>query len=298
MDAGGLQLTKTLNGRDMADGQFEFTVKSTGDEDRLGIDGKTFESPAAKAGVESAPVKLISGETVEFTSDDAGKKFSYEIVETKKGEAGYTNDEATHKVDIEVTDNGDGTLKVTTTVDGAPYEYATDGAAAQVPTVKFVNSYDAGAATLGGEGEVSIDATKSLTNRPMTDGEFTFEVKNADTVVATGTNDANGIIAFEEISYDLDTLRADAESGVAQKVSADGVDTYTYHYTVAEKTDGLDAAGVTPVASSFEIEVVVTDDNTGALKVEVVYPEGTTSLDFENTYGTSASVPAPEYCRP
>lgn len=287
--AGGLQLTKTLNGRDMADGQFEFTVKSTGDEDRLGIDGKTFKSPAAKAGVEGAPVKLISGETVEFTSDDAGKKFSYEIVETKKGEAGYTNDEATHKVDIEVTDNGDGTLKVTTTVDGAPYEYATDGAAAQVPTVKFVNSYDAGAATLGGEGEVSIDATKSLTNRPMTDGEFTFEVKNADTVVATGTNDANGVIAFEEISYDLDTLRADAESGVAQKVSADGVDTYTYHYTVAEKTDGLDAAGVTPVASSFEIEVVVTDDNTGKLKVEVVYPEGTTSLDFENTYGTSAS---------
>lgn len=289
VDAGGLQLTKTLNGRDMADGQFEFTVKSTGDEDRLGIDGKTFESPAAKAGVEGAPVKLITGETVEFTSDDAGKKFSYEIVETKKGEAGYTNDEATHKVDIEVTDNGDGTLKVTTTVDGAPYEYATDGAAAQVPTVKFVNSYDAGAATLGGEGEVSIDATKSLTNRPMTDGEFTFEVKNADTVVATGTNDANGVIAFEEISYDLDTLRADAESGVAQKVSADGVDTYTYHYTVAEKTDGLDAAGVTPVASSFEIEVVVTDDNTGKLKVEVVYPEGTTSLDFENTYGTSAS---------
>lgn len=289
VDAGGLQLTKTLNGRDMADGQFEFTVKSTGDEDRLGIDGKTFKSPAAKAGVESAPVKLISGETVEFTSDDAGKKFSYEIVETKKGEAGYTNDEATHKVDIEVTDNGDGTLKVTTTVDGAPYEYATDGAAAQVPTVKFVNSYDAGTATLGGEGEVSINATKSLTNRPMTDGEFTFEVKSADTVVATGTNDANGIIAFEEISYDLDTLRADAESGVAQKASADGVDTYTYHYTVAEKTDGLDAAGVTPVASSFEIEVVVTDDNTGALKVEVVYPEGTTSLDFENTYGTSAS---------
>lgn len=289
VDACGLQLTKTLNGRDMADGQFEFTVKSTGDEDRLGIDGKTFKSPAAKAGVESAPVKLISGETVEFTSDDAGKKFSYEIVETKKGEAGYTNDEATHKVDIEVTDNGDGTLKATTTVDGTPYEYATGGAAMQVPTVKFVNSYDAGTATLGGEGEVSINATKSLTNRPMADGEFTFEVKNADTVVATGTNDANGVIAFEEISYDLDTLRADAESGVAQKVSADGVDSYTYHYTVAEKTDGLDAVGVTPVESSFEIGVVVTDDNTGALKVEVVYPEGATSLGFENTYGTGAS---------
>ena len=289
VDACGLQLTKTLNGRDMADGQFEFTVKSTGDEDRLGIDGKTFKSPAAKAGVESAPVKLISGETVEFTSDDAGKKFSYEIVETKKGEAGYTNDEAAHKVDIEVTDNGDGTLKVTTTVDGTSYEYATDGTAAQVPTVKFVNSYEADSTTLGGEGEVAINATKSLTNRPMTDGEFTFEVKSADTVVATGTNDANGVIAFEEISYTLDKLRADAESGVAQKDSADGVDTYTYHYTVAEKADGLDAAGVTPVKSSFEIGVVVTDDNTGALKVEVVYPEGATSLGFENTYGTGAS---------
>lgn len=289
VDAGGLQLTKTLNGRDMADGQFEFTVKSTGDEDRLGIDGKTFESPAAKAGVESAPVKLITGETVEFASDDAGKKFSYEITETKKGEAGYTNDEAAHKVDIEVTDNGDGTLKVTTTVDGTSYEYATDGTAAQVPTVKFVNSYEADSTTLGGEGEVAINATKSLTNRPMTDGEFTFEVKSADTVVATGTNDANGVIAFEEISYTLDKLRADAESGVAQKDSADGVDTYTYHYTVAEKADGLDAAGVTPVKSSFEIGVVVTDDNTGALKVEVVYPEGATSLGFENTYGTGAS---------
>ncbi|OUO86318.1 hypothetical protein B5F40_15190 [Gordonibacter sp. An230] len=289
--AGGLQLTKTLNGRDMTAGQFEFTVKSTGGEDRLGIDGEVVASPSAEAGEESVAVPLVTGEAgkpVEFTSGDVGKTFSYEIVESKKGGTGYVNDEAAHKVDIAVTDNGDGTLKATTTVDGVPYEYTTDGETTQIPTVKFVNSYDAGSAVLGGDGEVSIEATKSLTNRPMADGEFAFEVKNGDAVVATGTNDANGDVIFEEVSYDLETLSKDVANGIAQKTSAGGVDTYTYNYTVTEKTDSL-GAGVKPVKSAFEIDVVITDDNTGVLKAEVVYPEGTDSLGFENAYGESAT---------
>ena len=125
-----------------------------------------------------------------------------------------------------MTDNGDGTLKVTTTVDGTPYEYTTDGGDADVPTVKFVNSYDAGTATLGGKGEVSINATKSLTNRPMTDGEFTFEVKSGETVVVAGDNDESGNITFPAINYDLKKLNEDVASGAAEKVSDGGVDTY------------------------------------------------------------------------
>ena len=60
-----------------------------------------------------------------------------------------------------------------------------------------MNTYNDNPTTLGGEGTVKINATKSLTNRPMVDGEFTFHVldKNQNPVTS-GTNSADGTITL------------------------------------------------------------------------------------------------------
>lgn len=128
---GGLKITKVLNGRDMADGQFAFTVKAKGDDaeaiaaaaSKLGFaEGQTehvFRSHAADDGaVDSIDILAdLSGGLV-FTQADAGKTFAYEVRESTGGGAGYTNDQTVYGVSISVADDGAGTLTVTTIVTG------------------------------------------------------------------------------------------------------------------------------------------------------------------------------------
>lgn len=129
--AGGFQITKTLTGRDMTAGQFEFTVKpvdgtSTSANDaaaKLGIDagGSVQPSPEADDGTKASVATFpLAGKDMTFTQDDAGKTFAYEVSETKKGGEGYTNDDATYRVEISVAhEPSTATLTVTTTVKDA-----------------------------------------------------------------------------------------------------------------------------------------------------------------------------------
>ena len=192
----------------MTAGQFAWTVTSTGDNAaeaaaRLGIpeSGLTVASGAAADGqTATMPVPLTGAS---FSNDDAGKTYTYQVSETKGGDeaAGYTNDATVYTVTIAPTfDTATGVLSVTTTVDGGTYHEektvtSADATTTADPvTVPFANSYQAQPGSLGGEGAAKIAATKQLTNRPMTDGEFTFAVTNAhDTaspaaVVAAGSN--------------------------------------------------------------------------------------------------------------
>ena len=295
--AGGLKLTKVLTGRDMMDGQFEFTVTANG-EDGLGIAGD-YTAPAAKNG-EKATVDLLGGEPLTFTQADAGKTFTYTVVEQPGDAEGYDYDPTTYTVTVAVADNNDGTLTVTTTVagKGEPQVYAytagkTPEAAAVVP---FENSYSAGPAYLGGEGDVQLEATKTLTGRDMAANEFGFTVTNvADgSQVATGSNGAAAdgeasAVTFTPIEYTSMSLYEDAAAGKAQASKADattGAIAYTYQYNVVE-TKGL-TDGVTGVATSFAVTVKVTDNNDGTLAIEVVYPDGSDSLAFVNAYGAGA----------
>lgn len=76
-------------------------------------------------------------------------------------------------------------------------------------TVAFVNTYNDKPETLGGDGEVKINATKSLTNRPMVADEFKFHVKdNKGDTVTSGTNSTDGTITFAPVTYDTDKLIA------------------------------------------------------------------------------------------
>ncbi len=139
---------------------------------------------------------------------------------------------------------------------------------------------------VGGDGAAAIKAHKTLTGRPLEAGEFSFSVVNtlddAAKPVTRGTNDAQGDIVFEPIAYTVEKLNGDVAAGLA--AYADGV--YTYTYAVSEDISSL-PAGVTPVAASFTVKVLVTDSGTGSLGAQVVYPEGSDgSLEFRNAYGT------------
>lgn len=299
----GVRLSKTLSGRAMEAGQFAFTVTADAETAaKLGL--KTDKDAYAVAAADDGKadlVDLIGGAAesdVKFTDADAGKTYSFTVTETKLGGEGYANDTAPRTVTIAPDyDAATGKLTVTTTVakDGvevARSEVSTaDGAtAAPAPvTVAFENSYEA-TGTLGGEGNVSINATKTLTGRAAAAGEFSFSVRDAQgNPVATATNRASGDgeaagLAFSSIAYTTGSLEQMVADGTATKAD-DG--SWSIPYTVSEDTAAL-PAGVTAAASSFGITVKVTDNGKGGLDVAVTYPEGSDgTLSFVNGYGTN-----------
>lgn len=297
----GVRLSKMLSGRAMEAGQFAFTVTADAETAaKLGLktDKDAYAVAAADDGAADL-VDLIGGAAegdVKFTDADAGKVYRFTVAETKLGGEGYANDTAPRTVTIAPAyDTATGKLIVTTTVakDGvevtrSEVSTADDAMATPAPvTVAFENSYEA-TGTLGGEGNVAINATKTLTGRAAAAGEFSFSVRDArGNVVATATNRASGDgeaagLAFSPIAYTTDALEQMVADGTATR-AADG--SWAIPYTVSE--DGTDRlpAGVTATASSFDITVKVTDNGKGGLDVAVVYPEGSGgTLSFVNGY--------------
>ena len=235
----GVRLSKTLSGRAMGAGQFAFTVTADAETAaKLGLktDGDAYAVAAADDG-KADLMDIIGGAAggdVKFTDADAGKTYSFTVTETKLGGEGYTNDTAPRTVTIAPGyDAATGKLTVTTVVakDGvevarSEVSTADDAAATPAPvTVAFENSYEA-TGTLGGEGNVSINATKTLTGRAAAAGEFSFSVRDArGNVVATATNRASGDgeaagLAFSPIAYTTDALEWMVADGTATRAAA------------------------------------------------------------------------------
>lgn len=300
----GVRLSKTLCGRAMEAGQFAFTVTADAETAaKLGL--KTDKDAYAVAAADDGKadlLDLIGGAAegdVKFTDADAGKVYRFTVTETKLGGEGYANDTAPRTVTIAPAyDAATGRLTVTTAVakDGvevarSEVSTADDAMATPAPvTVAFQNSYEA-TGTLGGEGNVAINATKTLTGRAAAAGEFSFSVRDAQgNVVATATNQASGDgeaagLAFSPIAYTTDALERMVADGTATR-AADG--SWVIPYTVSEDDADQLSAGVTATASSFDITVKVTDNGKGGLDVAVVYPEGSDgTLSFVNGYGTN-----------
>ena len=296
----GVCLSKTLSGRAMEAGQFAFTVTADAETAaKLGL--KTGKDAYAAAAADDGQADLIDliGDAakgdVTFTDADAGKTYSFTVAETKLGGEGYTNDTEPRTVTIAPSyDAATGKLTVTTTVvkDGvevarSEVSTADDATAQHAPvTVAFQNSYEA-TGTLGGEGGVVINATKTLTGRAAAADEFKFSVRDArGNVVATSSNQASGDgkaaeLTFSRIDYTTGSLEQMVEDGTATK-TADG--SWSIPYTVSEETAALPAP-VTATASSFDITVKATDNGKGGLDVAVVYPEGSDgTLSFVNAY--------------
>ena len=293
--AGGLTLTKTLNGRDMTQGQFQIQVVPHDEASAavlgLTMNGKVFDMPAAKDG-KAASVPVCSD--VEFTQLDAGKTFTYTVSELGDAGNGYTFDKAVRTVTISVSDDpATATLTATTTVSGGPdaatYTYKTgDSPAADAAKVSFTNSYSA-------SGSVDVNATKTLSGRALVEGEFAFGVRYANgeaagSDVLTATNAADGTVAFGTLNFDTAKLnelvaKGSATKGSATKMTSDNGDaTWTILCVAYEKTDGLSDRGITATTQSIPFTINAVDDGSGALAVTI--EAGDKGLAFENAYGT------------
>ena len=292
--AGGLWLSKYLDGRPMTEGQFTFTVTPADDASAraLGLlpGANSFKSPAA-AEATVGLIDILSGREVKFTQADAGKTFKYTVAEKNDGQPGYTYDDAVRTVTIAIADDTAGTLTATTTVSGGPegtHETVHKSGENKVEKalVPFHNSYSAMTNTPGGTA-AQVVATKTLTGRPMADGEFWFGIAYQGELVAYENLKPNigGHVSFDTLHYDTKMLANLEAAGLAYRTDKDGKLAWTINYTAYEDLFGL-PNGVSATTWSFGFKVIVVDNGDGTLTATVDY--GGVEPLFENAYGADA----------
>lgn len=292
--AGGLWLSKYLDGRPMTEGQFTFTVTPADDASAraLGLlpGANSFKSPAA-AEATVGLIDILSGHEVKFTQADAGKTFKYTVAEKNDGQPGYTYDDAVRTVTIAIADDTAGTLTATTTVSGGPegtHETVHKSGENKVEKalVPFHNSYSAMTNTPGGTA-AQVVATKTLTGRPMADGEFWFGIAYQGELVAYENLKPNigGHVSFDTLHYDTKMLANLEAAGLAYRTDKDGKLAWTINYTAYEDLFGL-PNGVSATTWSFGFKVIVVDNGDGTLTATVDY--GGVEPLFENAYGADA----------
>lgn len=258
---GGITITKKLKGdRPMNAGEFAFVM----------VDATTDAEVASGTNDENGNVEL-SG--VEFTKPGT---YQYKLYEAVGDLGGITYDRAQYIATATVTDNHDGTLSVTWTVTPADSTEPVDG-------LTFTNTY---APT--DPGSIVFGASKVLNgDRELVEGEFTFELKNADgEVLQTATNNADGSVVFSD------------------PVEFDKAGEYTF--TVSERlpedddpsTEGIQKDGVTydETVYTATVNVADVDENgvyDGVLTASVSYGNDGKLPSFTNTYVKPAE-PAPE----
>lgn len=295
--AGGLKLSKTLSGRPMTEGQFTFTVTPADEAsaNALGLlhGANTFKSPAtAEATV--GLIDILAGHEVKFKQADAGKTFTYTVAEKNDGQPGYTYDEAVRTVTIAIADDGAGTLTATTTVSGGPEGtpvtvYKSGENKVESVVVPFRNSYSATTDAHGGA-VAQVVATKTLTGRPLADGEFYFGIAYAgekEAIEGTCVTNVNGQVSFGALHYTTEMLADLVNAKRAIRTDTDAKLAWTINYTAFEYTSPLAAKGITAAKSSFSFKVIVVDNGDGTLTAKPDY--GGVEPVFENVYGTDAA---------
>lgn len=295
--AGGLKLSKTLSGRPMTEGQFTFTVTpaDAASANALGLHegANVYKSPAATEGTVGL-IDILAGHEVKFTQADAGKTFKYTVAETNDHKPGYTYDDAVRTVTIAVTDDGAGTITATTTVSGGPegtHETIHKSGENKVESalVPFKNSYSASTDAHGGD-VAQIVATKTLTGRPMVDGEFYFGIAYAgetEAIEGTCVTNVNGQVSFGALHYTTEMLADLVNANRAIRTDTDAKLAWTINYTAFEYTSPLAAKGITAAKPSFSFKVIVVDNGDGTLTATPAY-DGIQPL-FENVYGADAA---------
>lgn len=230
--------TKALTGRNLAEGEFSFDLKDS--------DGNVVQTVqnGADGTFGFAPLQLDKVGTYVYTlSERAGATAN-----------GVTYDTTVFTATVTVTENAE-THALETQV-----AYSKGGKAADA--VAFSNSY-APAAT-----EVKLGASKLLSGEDLKEGQFSFQLKDADgKVLQTAKNAADGTVGFEAISYD--------KPG-------------TYTYSISEVDDGQ--KNVTYDATEHQVTVTVTDDGAGHLVATVAYG-GDVAPVFKNTYTPPTTPP-------
>ena len=295
--AGGLKLSKTLSGRPMTEGQFTFTVTPADEASAkaLGLHegANVYKSPATTEGAVGL-IDILADHEVKFTQKDAGKTFTYTVAEKNDRQTGYTYDDAVRTVTIAIADDGAGTLTATTTVSGGPEDthtmvHKSGENKVESALIPFANKYSATTDTTGGT-VAQVVATKTLTGRPMADGEFWFGIAYAgetEAIQGTLTTNVKGHVSFGTLHYTTEMLADLVNAKRAIRTDTDANPAWTINYTAFELTNLLDGKGITATTPSFSFKVIVVDNGDGTLKAEPNY--GDAKPVFENVYGADAA---------
>ena len=229
-----IELDKTLTGRDLTDGEFSFELYEGANK---------LQTVTNKNGkVTFAPI--------EYTEEG---EHTYTVKEVAGNTPGITYDKTDKQVTVKVKKDGDN-LKA----DVAYPENKT-----------FSNTY-----TAPKPAKAKISASKILEGAELKNGEFNFQLLDeTGKVLQTKQNDANGAVAFDDLSY---------SSEDAGK---------TFHYTIKEVIPESKAKGMTYDEGSIDVTVTVTkDDASNTLKATVVYGDKTS---FTNKLVTTSIPPTP-----
>lgn len=160
-----VKVSKTLTGRDLRAGEFEFELVENGNV-------VATASNDAEGNVSFGALAY----------NEAGTH-TYVVREAKGGLGGVTYDSSEHVVTVSVTDDGSGRLSAKATSAGGQ--------------IVFKNAYSAAPTS------ITFGGTKVLTGAELAAGQFAFQLKDAQgNVVATATNAADGSLVFEPVSLD------------------------------------------------------------------------------------------------
>ena len=262
-DYAGITVSKVLNGRAMDADEFGFTIAGADDASKalLADSDRSFSNGAAASGEKSSMTKLND---LTFTKEDAGKTYTFTVKETvpegtdKLG--GVTYDEREHTVEISVADDGDGTLTVTTTVDGQ-----------EGNEVAFENDYT----VVPLETELDFGLAKRLEGRDWMDSDaFTFEI-TAATAGAPMPISTTTTVTKRDLR---DDGTAAIRFGKIRFIAAGA-----YEYEVREQKADAAENGMTYSTNVARIRVTVNDDGHGSLTATPALVSG--SSTFVNSYG-------------
>ena len=227
---------KKVNGKNLtADQKKALAGKTEFKLERAEVtDGKTGEF----AEIEKAVLTengTFSFTTQNYTEADIDKTYVYRISEVKVDAAGYGLDSTVYSYFVSISDNGDGTLNVEAK-DG-------NGKIVESPIgVIFDNGYEA-------TGSLKLTAEKSLTGKELVAGAYSFTLSDKEhEVLQTKTNDKDGKVTFDPISYTIE----------------DAGNTYIYYVSELKGTEG----GVTYDKTIYTVTVTITDNGDGTLEVE------------------------------
>lgn len=309
---GGLEIVKTLIGKDLHAGMFGFTVTGEdaasteklkallrADEGKLTV---TNDEPQADG---TSHTGILGGLT--FATEDVGKTFTYKVVENKGDKGGYTYDSTYWTVAITVKSRGDGSLYTVTTVkhydaNGVVEKtYSSESGTAKAQ-VSFTNSYSAEGTFDGLTAEKVMDSHDKIEA-----GQYTFDLyaekadgslKKMDEGKTQASDNGKATVDFSKVYFKLGNapgesheqtidLAGAVNDGIATKRhNADHTTTYSFNLVAKERLANL-PEGVRPVDTSATCRVLleVTDNNDGTLTSKVTYRNGTENgkIVFHNT---------------
>ena len=238
-----LEAKKVLTGIELEEGKFTFELKDAA--------GNVIQR---KSNAADGTVKF---DTITYTQDDVAKSpIVYTVNEVNAGEAGYTYDGKTVTVNVTLTDNGDGTIDAV--------------ADAGVTALTFNNTY-------ASTGKVKLGAKKVLTGRTLAEGEFTFQLKDAEgNVLQSKTNAADGTVTFDEITYTQADMK-DADGALVKEKSVE--------YTISEVNSGK--AGYSYDDAEQKVTVTLTENGNGTITATA--DKTAAEVTFNNTYGAEGT---------